>query len=148
MHLLMVLTLTPPSDSSTLSFPYSLFSYNFFFSLTSTLVSSPFSTFVDQPGSVDPGQPLVNTIRNDSALIGGKVAVSNSARIIIIKLWRDYKLNFNRIFANSVCVASLSVYLARLTYCCSTTVLNEKVFHACVYVKLSITNLMTCQRSH
>uniref|UniRef100_A0A3Q1GK89 Contactin-associated protein-like 4 n=1 Tax=Acanthochromis polyacanthus TaxID=80966 RepID=A0A3Q1GK89_9TELE len=27
----------------------------------------------DQPGSVDPGQPLVNTIRSDSALIGGNV---------------------------------------------------------------------------
>ncbi|XP_035996746.1 contactin-associated protein-like 4 isoform X2 [Fundulus heteroclitus] len=29
----------------------------------------------DQPQSVDPGQPLVNTIRNDSALIGGVIAV-------------------------------------------------------------------------
>uniref|UniRef100_A0AAQ5X8R7 Contactin associated protein like 3 n=1 Tax=Amphiprion ocellaris TaxID=80972 RepID=A0AAQ5X8R7_AMPOC len=29
----------------------------------------------DQPGSVDPGQPLVNTIRSDSALIGGVIAV-------------------------------------------------------------------------
>ncbi|XP_049443304.1 contactin-associated protein-like 4 isoform X1 [Epinephelus fuscoguttatus] len=29
----------------------------------------------DQPGSVDPGQPLVNAIRNDSALIGGVIAV-------------------------------------------------------------------------
>ena len=26
----------------------------------------------DQPGSVDPGQPLVNAIRSDSALIGGE----------------------------------------------------------------------------
>ncbi|XP_045905677.1 contactin-associated protein-like 4 isoform X1 [Micropterus dolomieu] len=29
----------------------------------------------DQPGSVDPGQPLVNAIRSDSALIGGLIAV-------------------------------------------------------------------------
>ncbi|XP_059196818.1 contactin-associated protein-like 4 isoform X1 [Centropristis striata] len=29
----------------------------------------------DQPGSVDPGQPLVNAIRSDSALIGGVIAV-------------------------------------------------------------------------
>ncbi|XP_033821141.1 contactin-associated protein-like 4 [Periophthalmus magnuspinnatus] len=29
----------------------------------------------DQPSSVDPGQPLVNTIRSDSALIGGVIAV-------------------------------------------------------------------------
>uniref|UniRef100_A0A4W6DPD4 Contactin associated protein like 3 n=1 Tax=Lates calcarifer TaxID=8187 RepID=A0A4W6DPD4_LATCA len=29
----------------------------------------------DQPGSVDPGQPLVNTMRSDSALIGGVIAV-------------------------------------------------------------------------
>ncbi|XP_014872569.1 contactin-associated protein-like 4, partial [Poecilia latipinna] len=29
----------------------------------------------DQPHSVDPGQPLVNTIRNDSALVGGVIAV-------------------------------------------------------------------------
>ncbi|XP_070817481.1 contactin-associated protein-like 4 [Chaetodon trifascialis] len=29
----------------------------------------------DQPGSVDPGQPLVNTIRSDSALIGGVIAL-------------------------------------------------------------------------
>ncbi|XP_069560846.1 contactin-associated protein-like 4 [Brachyistius frenatus] len=32
-------------------------------------------TLSDQPGSVDPGQPLVNTIRSDSALIGGVIAV-------------------------------------------------------------------------
>ncbi|XP_068175135.1 contactin-associated protein-like 4 [Antennarius striatus] len=30
----------------------------------------------DQPGSVDPGQPLVNAIRSDSALIGGVIAVA------------------------------------------------------------------------
>ncbi|KAM4738833.1 contactin-associated protein-like 4 [Anableps anableps] len=29
----------------------------------------------DQPHSVDPGQPLVNTIRSDSALVGGVIAV-------------------------------------------------------------------------
>uniref|UniRef100_A0A8C4EYV8 Contactin associated protein like 3 n=1 Tax=Dicentrarchus labrax TaxID=13489 RepID=A0A8C4EYV8_DICLA len=29
----------------------------------------------DQPGSVDPGQPLVNAMRSDSALIGGVIAV-------------------------------------------------------------------------
>ncbi|XP_023284645.1 contactin-associated protein-like 4 [Seriola lalandi dorsalis] len=29
----------------------------------------------EQPGSVDPGQPLVNTMRSDSALIGGVIAV-------------------------------------------------------------------------
>ncbi|KAF0041817.1 hypothetical protein F2P81_005349 [Scophthalmus maximus] len=29
----------------------------------------------DQPGSADPGQPLVNAIRSDSALIGGLIAV-------------------------------------------------------------------------
>lgn len=32
---------------------------------------SPLPLFAGQPGSVDPGQPLVNTIRSDSALIGG-----------------------------------------------------------------------------
>nr|XP_020472734.1 contactin-associated protein-like 4 [Monopterus albus] len=32
-------------------------------------------SFSDQPGSVDPGQPLVNTVRSDSALIGGMIAV-------------------------------------------------------------------------
>lgn len=31
-----------------------------------------FSLLTDQPDPVDPGQPLVNTIRTDSALIGGK----------------------------------------------------------------------------
>lgn len=31
-----------------------------------------FSLFTDQPEPVDPGQPLVNTIRTDSAVIGGK----------------------------------------------------------------------------
>lgn len=30
------------------------------------------SLFPDQPDPVDPGQPLVNTIRTDSALIGGE----------------------------------------------------------------------------
>lgn len=29
----------------------------------------------DQPGSVDPGQPLVNSIRSDSVLVGGVIAV-------------------------------------------------------------------------
>ncbi|XP_026002515.1 contactin-associated protein-like 4 isoform X1 [Astatotilapia calliptera] len=45
--------------------------------------SSPANTYAaetthslsGQPGSVDPGQPLVNTIRSDSALIGGVIAV-------------------------------------------------------------------------
>ncbi|XP_041647348.1 contactin-associated protein-like 4 [Cheilinus undulatus] len=32
-------------------------------------------SLTDQPGSVDPGQPLVNAIRSDSALIGGVIAV-------------------------------------------------------------------------
>ncbi|XP_068599937.1 contactin-associated protein-like 4 [Brachionichthys hirsutus] len=30
----------------------------------------------DQPGSVDPGQPLINAIRSDSALIGGVIGVA------------------------------------------------------------------------
>ncbi|XP_076010526.1 contactin-associated protein-like 4 [Genypterus blacodes] len=33
-------------------------------------------SLADQPGSVGPGQPLVNAIRSDSALIGGAIAVA------------------------------------------------------------------------
>ncbi|XP_072245116.1 contactin-associated protein-like 4 [Leuresthes tenuis] len=40
----------------------------------------------DQPGSVDPGQPLVNTIRNDSALIGGVIAVVIFVTVTVLAL--------------------------------------------------------------
>ncbi|XP_068563834.1 contactin-associated protein-like 4 isoform X1 [Cebidichthys violaceus] len=40
----------------------------------------------DQPGSVDPGQPLVNAIRRDSALIGGN-AIDFSRRVIAVVIF-------------------------------------------------------------
>ncbi|XP_028259769.1 contactin-associated protein-like 4 [Parambassis ranga] len=43
----------------------------------------------DQPSSVDPGQPLVNAIRSDSALIGGVIAVviflAVSASVVMLR---------------------------------------------------------------
>lgn len=83
----MVLTLTLPSPllspllfffvlpfSSLLLILSSLFLLTFL-PLISAFYYFSFSVFhsTDQPGSVDPGQPLVNAIRSDSALIGGNV---------------------------------------------------------------------------
>lgn len=50
---------------------------------------SPLPLFAGQPGSVDPGQPLVNTIRSDSALIGGNAILlsRNKNKSIDYKSW-------------------------------------------------------------
>ncbi|XP_075901730.1 contactin-associated protein-like 4 [Nelusetta ayraudi] len=40
----------------------------------------------DQPGSVDPGQPLVNAIRTDSALIGGVIAVAIFITVVVLAI--------------------------------------------------------------
>lgn len=54
---------------STFSFPTLIFFILLSVSLLSILL--PFIPAVDQSGSVGSGQPLVNAVRSDSALIGG-----------------------------------------------------------------------------
>ncbi|CAJ1061130.1 contactin-associated protein-like 4 [Xyrichtys novacula] len=59
-------------------------------------------SLTDQPGSVDPGQPLVNAMRSDSALIGGVIAVVIFITVSALAILARYICSRKETYRNQV----------------------------------------------